>query len=193
MAAQAAYTTPAGYEVEPEASVPGMSPFLDSLKYDAKGLVAVIVQHADTGEVMMQAYADRAGISETMQTGLATFFSRYVHFDTTISSSSNLLLVSSENVSSTKQNYYHFLFFMTRSRGGRWCKGETSGNFIKVLRVFADCDRDSLIYLSDPVGPACHTGARTCWFQEVDLAEDGSVHNAGAHTDHAHVSSSTAA
>ena len=40
---------------------------------------------------------------------------------------------------------------------GRWCKGETSGHFIKVVRVFADCDRDSLVYLSEPIGPACHT------------------------------------
>ena len=50
--------------------------------------------------------------------------------------------------------------FYSRSRGGRWCKGETSGHFINVHNVYTDCDRDSLIYLSDPIGPACHTGAR---------------------------------
>lgn len=50
--------------------------------------------------------------------------------------------------------------FYSRSRGGRWCKGETSGHFIKVHNVYTDCDRDSIIYLSDPIGPACHTGAR---------------------------------
>jgi Phosphoribosyl-AMP cyclohydrolase len=44
---------------------------------------------------------------------------------------------------------------------GRWCKGETSGHFIKVARVFADCDRDSLVYLSEPIGPACHTVQRS--------------------------------
>jgi hypothetical protein len=50
--------------------------------------------------------------------------------------------------------------FYSRSRKGRWCKGETSGNFMRVQRVFLDCDRDSLVYLSDPTGPSCHTGAR---------------------------------
>lgn len=50
--------------------------------------------------------------------------------------------------------------FYSRSRKGRWCKGETSGHFINVMRVFLDCDRDSIVYLSEPIGPACHTGAR---------------------------------
>ena len=52
--------------------------------------------------------------------------------------------------------------FYSRSRRGRWCKGETSGHFIKVAGIFPDCDRDSLIYLGDPVGPACHT-VRLLW------------------------------
>lgn len=50
--------------------------------------------------------------------------------------------------------------FYSRSRKGRWCKGETSGHFIHVEGVYVDCDRDSIIYLSDPIGPSCHTGAR---------------------------------
>ena len=50
--------------------------------------------------------------------------------------------------------------FYSRSRKGRWCKGETSGHFIHVKGVFVDCDRDFIIYLSDPIGPSCHTGAR---------------------------------
>ena len=50
--------------------------------------------------------------------------------------------------------------FYSRSRRERWCKGETSGHFIKVAQVFADCDKDSIIYLGDPIGPACHTGAK---------------------------------
>ncbi len=51
--------------------------------------------------------------------------------------------------------------FYSRSRKGRWCKGETSGNFIKVLKVFLDCDRDSIIYQGEPIGPACHTVCMT--------------------------------
>lgn len=47
--------------------------------------------------------------------------------------------------------------FYSRSRKGRWCKGETSGHYIKVLNVYLDCDRDSIIYQSQPIGPACHT------------------------------------
>lgn len=50
--------------------------------------------------------------------------------------------------------------FYSRSRRERWCKGETSGHFIRVQQVFADCDKDSIIYLGDPIGPACHTGAK---------------------------------
>ena len=47
--------------------------------------------------------------------------------------------------------------FYSRSRQERWCKGETSGNFISVKGIFLDCDRDSVIYLADPSGPSCHT------------------------------------
>jgi len=115
----------------------GMTAFLDSLKYDANGLVTAIVQHVDTGEIQMQAFADRAGVAETLTTGKATFWSR--------------------------------------SRKGRWCKGETSGNFINVVDVQVDCDRDSLIYLGDPIGPSCHTGEPTCYFTQVEV--EGHVHD----------------
>lgn len=46
-----------------------MSAFLDSLKWDNSGLVVAIAQHVDTGEVLMQAFSDRAAVSETLQTG----------------------------------------------------------------------------------------------------------------------------
>lgn len=55
--------------MRPEAEVPGMTEFLDRLKWDANGLVVAIAQHADTGEVLMQAFADRAAVCETLQTG----------------------------------------------------------------------------------------------------------------------------
>ncbi len=47
--------------------------------------------------------------------------------------------------------------FYSRSRKGRWCKGETSGNYIRVQGVYLDCDRDSVVYLGEPDGPSCHT------------------------------------
>jgi len=53
--------------------------------------------------------------------------------------------------------------FWSRSRGKLWKKGETSGNVLRVREVRADCDRDALLMLVEPAGPACHTGARTCF------------------------------
>ena len=68
-AAAAAAAAAAPRPVRPEAEVPGMTEFLDRLKWDANGLVVAIAQHADTGEVLMQAFADRAAVCETLQTG----------------------------------------------------------------------------------------------------------------------------
>ena len=53
--------------------------------------------------------------------------------------------------------------FWSRSRGALWRKGETSGHELRVLEARADCDRDTLLLVVDPVGPACHTGARSCF------------------------------
>ncbi|TAM78444.1 bifunctional phosphoribosyl-AMP cyclohydrolase/phosphoribosyl-ATP diphosphatase HisIE [bacterium] len=51
----------------------------------------------------------------------------------------------------------------SRSRGALWNKGETSGNVQHVVAVRYDCDADALLYLVEPTGPACHTGAVTCF------------------------------
>ncbi|MFN3288597.1 MAG: phosphoribosyl-AMP cyclohydrolase, partial [Sphingomonadaceae bacterium] len=53
--------------------------------------------------------------------------------------------------------------FFSRSRGGRWRKGETSGNRLKVLSITADCDRDTLLLMVAPTGPACHLGTTSCF------------------------------
>lgn len=55
----------------------------------------------------------------------------------------------------------------TRTRNCLWTKGETSGDFLRVVEILVDCDRDTLLIMADPVGPTCHTGAVSC-FQEVD-------------------------
>ena len=56
--------------------------------------------------------------------------------------------------------------FYSRSRNKLWCKGETSGNFMKVCHVYYDCDCDTLLIKVNPMGPACHTGQQSCFFRE---------------------------
>jgi phosphoribosyl-ATP pyrophosphohydrolase/phosphoribosyl-AMP cyclohydrolase len=53
--------------------------------------------------------------------------------------------------------------FWSRSRKALWRKGETSGHELRVAEARADCDRDALLLVVEPAGPACHTGARTCF------------------------------
>lgn len=53
--------------------------------------------------------------------------------------------------------------FWSRSRQALWRKGETSGNALRVREVRADCDRDALLMVVEPAGPACHAGTRTCF------------------------------
>lgn len=58
--------------------------------------------------------------------------------------------------------------FHSRSRGRLWQKGETSGNVLRVEQVLVDCDQDSLVLKVTPAGPACHTGARSCFYRVID-------------------------
>jgi phosphoribosyl-ATP pyrophosphohydrolase/phosphoribosyl-AMP cyclohydrolase len=53
--------------------------------------------------------------------------------------------------------------FYSRSKQRLWTKGETSGNFLNVVDILVDCDNDTLLIKANPVGPACHTGADTCF------------------------------
>jgi phosphoribosyl-ATP pyrophosphohydrolase/phosphoribosyl-AMP cyclohydrolase len=57
--------------------------------------------------------------------------------------------------------------FWSRSRAKLWRKGETSGNVLAVRAIEADCDFDCLLVRVEPAGPACHTGARSCFFENV--------------------------
>lgn len=56
--------------------------------------------------------------------------------------------------------------FWSRSRQSLWHKGETSGNTQRVVSITADCDGDALLLRVVPAGPACHTGKRSCFFQD---------------------------
>jgi phosphoribosyl-ATP pyrophosphohydrolase/phosphoribosyl-AMP cyclohydrolase len=53
--------------------------------------------------------------------------------------------------------------FWSRSKGRLWTKGETSGHFLELKAIAADCDGDALLILAEPKGPACHLGTATCW------------------------------
>jgi len=59
--------------------------------------------------------------------------------------------------------------FWSRSRQALWEKGATSGNTLHVRAVRLDCDRDTVLLLVDPAGPACHTGSPTCFFEDVSM------------------------
>jgi|CXWL01.1.fsa_nt_gi phosphoribosyl-ATP pyrophosphohydrolase/phosphoribosyl-AMP cyclohydrolase len=95
------------------------------LKFDAAGLIPVVVQDVASGAVLMVAWANQEAIALTAATGEAHFWSR--------------------------------------SRQALWRKGETSGNVLRVEESRLDCDGDTLLWRVAPAGPACHTGARTCF------------------------------
>jgi phosphoribosyl-AMP cyclohydrolase / phosphoribosyl-ATP pyrophosphohydrolase len=63
----------------------------------------------------------------------------------------------------TKEN---IVTFFSRSKNRLWTKGETSGNFLNVREISADCDNDSILIKVDPVGPVCHTGCISCFGNE---------------------------
>ena len=58
--------------------------------------------------------------------------------------------------------------FHSRSRERLWLKGETSGHFLEVEEILVDCDQDALVLLVRPAGPACHTGATSCFYRKLN-------------------------
>jgi phosphoribosyl-AMP cyclohydrolase / phosphoribosyl-ATP pyrophosphohydrolase len=113
------------------------APFsLDSITFDDHGLVPVIAQEAGSGRVLMLAYANREAIQNTLETRLATYFSR--------------------------------------SRDKLWQKGEESGHTQRVQSVTLDCDGDAVLYTVLQTGPACHTGAATCFHNTLEGQGAGS-------------------
>jgi phosphoribosyl-ATP pyrophosphohydrolase/phosphoribosyl-AMP cyclohydrolase len=107
---------------------------LENLKFNQDGLIPVITQNYYTGKILMQAYANKEAIEETLRSGYATYFSR--------------------------------------SRNALWKKGETSGNYQKIMDIKVDCDEDSIIYLVVEEGPACHTGEESCFYRNLNLEKD---------------------
>lgn len=62
------------------------------------------------------------------------------------------------------------MHYWSRSRKKLWFKGESSGHTQKIVRWYADCDRDVLLFQIEQEGGACHTGYRSCFFQEFNMA-----------------------
>ena len=115
------------------------------IQFDDRGLLAAIVQDADSGRVLMHAYMNEEALKRTLEGPDAWFYSR--------------------------------------SRQELWHKGETSGNFLKVTEVQQDCDGDAIVVKVNPVGPACHTGAESCFdtavLDSALLEADGSSERLG--------------
>jgi phosphoribosyl-AMP cyclohydrolase / phosphoribosyl-ATP pyrophosphohydrolase len=63
------------------------------------------------------------------------------------------------------------MHFFSRSRDRIWRKGEESGYVLKLRQLRLDCDGDAIVALVEPVGPACHTGERSCFYRELDGEE----------------------
>ena len=103
---------------------------LDCL-FQKSDLIPVIIQHAQTKDVLMLGFTNREAVELTMKTGTAWFWSR--------------------------------------SRQELWNKGATSGNYLHVQRMVTDCDTDTLLYFCLPDGPTCHTGAYSCFFNEITV------------------------
>lgn len=111
----------------------------DIIKFDDKGLIVAVVQHFETGQVLMVGYMNPESLEVTLRERRACFWSR--------------------------------------SRRKLWLKGETSGNFLRVLEVRTDCDADALVLKCDPAGPTCHTNETSCFYRLVDF--DGTITLAG--------------
>jgi phosphoribosyl-AMP cyclohydrolase len=57
--------------------------------------------------------------------------------------------------------------YFSRSRNEIWQKGKTSGNLQKIVEIYSDCDQDSLIFIVNQIGSACHTGKKSCFFHKI--------------------------
>lgn len=76
-----------------------------------------------------------------------------------------LAYMNKESLKKTLETGY--TWFWSRSRKELWNKGATSGHFQKVISVYSDCDDDTLLVNCRQTGAACHTGAYSCFFNEI--------------------------
>ena len=79
-----------------------------------------------------------------------------------------LMVAFMDSVALAKTRETGLAHFHSRSRGRLWLKGETSGHFLKVEEIRVDCDQDALVLYVQPAGPACHTGATSCFYRKLE-------------------------
>lgn len=107
---------------------------IEELRWNADGLLPVVIADARTNAVLTLAYANREALERSI---------------------------------AERSTYLY-----SRSRKQLWHKGETSGNTQAVLSIAYDCDADALLYRVVPNGPACHTGAQSCFHNVIAGGED---------------------
>ncbi len=84
-------------------------------------------------------------------------------------SSGKVLMLAYANVEAVEETVKTgFAHYFSRSRGKLWRKGEESGHVQRVREILVDCDNDSLLYLVEQVGPACHTGEESCFYRPLE-------------------------
>ena len=66
-----------------------------------------------------------------------------------------------------------YAHYWSRSRNSLWKKGESSGHVQQIIEVLVDCDEDTLLYKVSQTGPACHTGAQSCFFRKLQTEPNG--------------------
>ena len=77
-----------------------------------------------------------------------------------------LAWMNAESLQMTRQTGQ--TYFWSRSRKELWHKGATSGNIQHVVELALDCDQDAILLRVRPAGPACHTGATSCFFNKIE-------------------------
>ena len=81
-----------------------------------------------------------------------------------------LAYMNRESLAKTIETGY--TWFWSRSRGELWNKGATSGHTQRVVKMMGDCDDDTLLIEVEQIGPACHTGNHSCFFQTIVETEE---------------------
>lgn len=86
--------------------------------------------------------------------------------DATTGSVLMVAFMNEEAIAATRKT--GFAHFWSRSRSKLWQKGETSGNTLRIENILVDCDQDALVLQVTPAGPACHTGAVSCFYRVLE-------------------------